>query len=416
MSRLIFAASIVLLIAVGLVWDLEERALKPLALTPALTGAVEYCLTCHADLPEISPSHPVKTFGCVICHGGERLALDADLAHSSMRGGANPSDLAVVEPSCGGEACHSGGATEMRDHTQRVITSIQTTYTGAISSLRYTFGAQADPIPRFGTAAVTDFTLPSQTGILSLEAFTPDLEAHPSLKTFGENCLSCHLNAQAANGSQTERFTGCAACHTPMLDLAGERRKPGTRHILSTSLPYQQCNTCHNRGNYDLRLMTFIERSDQAVTRLENYYQPIAQFTRCEYTLDCIDCHTRTEAMGDGDLHATMADIQYIQCKTCHGTLDELPLTRTLFDPNEIAFRQALLNPIIDLQIGDTVLVTEQGETLWNTRLLPDGSYELIGKVTRQQFVFHPVQGSGCEQDPAQQASEFCHECHAVER
>jgi hypothetical protein len=40
----------------------------------------------------------------------------------------------------------------------------------------------------------------------------------------------------------------------------------------------------------------------------------------------------------------------------------------------------------------------------------------LIGKVTRQLLVFRPVLGSGCQQDPAQQASAYCHTCHAVER
>ena len=44
---------------------------EPVGITPTLTGQAEYCLTCHADLPEISQSHPVETFGCVLCHGGE---------------------------------------------------------------------------------------------------------------------------------------------------------------------------------------------------------------------------------------------------------------------------------------------------------------------------------------------------------
>ncbi len=133
-ARLIFlVACATLCITAGLAWGLEADAAQPTALIPTLTRQVEYCLTCHADLPEISPSHPIETFGCVLCHGGERLALQADLAHSSMRGGANPADLAVVEQSCGGEACHSGTADAGRDHIQRVMTSIQTTYTGAIS-------------------------------------------------------------------------------------------------------------------------------------------------------------------------------------------------------------------------------------------------------------------------------------------
>ena len=147
----------ILLIVLLLTWRVESRHPEPLGLTPTLTGDVEYCLTCHADLDEISPSHPVETFGCVICHGGERLALNANLAHSSIRGGSNPSDLTIAEASCGGDDCHSGSATDQRDHIQRVTTSIQATYAGAIANIRYTFGAQADLNPNYGSQTVTRF-------------------------------------------------------------------------------------------------------------------------------------------------------------------------------------------------------------------------------------------------------------------
>ena len=162
--------------------------------------------------------------------------------------------------------------------------------------------------------------------------------------------------------------------------------------------------------------MTFVERTDQPNDRLHDYYQPIAQFTQCEYTLDCVDCHTRSEVMGDGDLHANQKDIQYVQCKTCHGTLTELPLTRTLTDSNDVAFRMAFLNPVIDLKIGDTIIVTEKGEPLWNTRQLPDGTFEMVGKSTKQYFTFRPVMGTTCQQNPGEQESHYCHECHAVEK
>ena len=156
--------------------------------------------------------------------------------------------------------------------------------------------------------------------------------------------------------------------------------------------------------------------SDQPADRLHAYYQPIAQFTQCEYTLDCIDCHTRTEVMGDSDIHGSMQDIRYVQCQTCHGTPTTLPLTMTLTDPNDIAFRLAQLDPVVDLQLGDTILVTSHGEPLWNTRRLPDGIYQLVGKATRQVFTFRPVIGSGCTQDGVDQSSAYCHTCHAVER
>ncbi len=418
MRRLLPFFSFLLLLALLFVWWWNSRAPTPIALTPTLTGQTEYCLTCHSDLPEISPSHPVETFGCVICHGGERLALDADLAHSSMRGGANPSDLSVVEASCGGSNCHSGSEAERRDHIQRVMTSVQSTYAGAIASIRFTFGAQADLTPRYGINAVTDDK--THTGITSLLAFDLSAETHPSIQKFGEECLTCHINATPRAGDAYARFTGCAACHTPLFDsppIFGENggSQRGV-HTLTTAIPYTQCNTCHNRGNYDLRAMTFVERTDHATTRLQNYYQPIGVFTKCEYTLDCIDCHTRNEAMGDGDIHADQRSIQYVQCKTCHGTPTELPRTKTLTDPNDLAFTLAFLNPVIDLKLGDTILVTETGEPLWNIRALPDGTYEMIGKATRQYFTFRPVMGSGCTQNGVDQNSSYCHECHAVEK
>jgi hypothetical protein len=402
MRKSIFIASGILLLSLSLAWWIYSRQPKPVELIPTLTNQPEYCLTCHADLPEISASHPIKTFGCVSCHGGERLALNADLAHSTMRGGKNPSDLSVVETSCGGSNCHSGSEADERNHIQRVMTSIQSTYAGAIANIRFTFGAQPDLTARFGVAAVNDEE--GQTGIKSLAAFDPTSDNNPSIQKFGENCLTCHINAAPREGEAFARQTGCAACHAT------------EKHNLTTAIPYTQCNACHNRGNYNLRTMTFIERTDQPTGRLQNYYQPISQFTKCEYTLDCVDCHTRSEAMGNGDLHSNKKEIQYVQCKTCHGTLTELPLAKTLTDPNDIAFRLSFLNSATNLKIGDMILVTEKGEPLWNTRVLPDGTYEMIGKVTRQKFTFRPVMGTTCKQKPDEQGSQYCHECHSVER
>ena len=418
MRRLIVIASALLLLTLlGIAW-LENRRVKPVALTPTLTAQVEYCLSCHAGLPEISKSHPVKTFGCVICHGGERLALDASLAHSSMRGGKNPADYSVVEASCGGANCHSGSTASYNDHIQRATTSIQATYAGAIALMRYSYGAQPNQTALFGISTVQDSQ--STSGITSLQAYNPASESNPQLRLFGENCLTCHISAQPTQtGGRYDHFTGCSACHTPTqsTDLTSVNTITATQvHKLTTAISYTQCDTCHNRGNYDLRAMTFEPRTDQPTDRLHDYYQPIAQFTRCEWTLDCLDCHTRTEAMGDGSLYGSKFDIQYVRCKTCHGTPAELPQTITLTDPNNIAFRQALLNPVVDLKLGDTVLVTEKGEPLWNTRLLQNGTYRLVGQATGQVFTFKPVMGSGCTQDPNDQSSAACHKCHSVQR
>ena len=354
----------------------------------------------------------------MLCHGGERLALDANLAHSTLRGGRNPADFSVVQASCGGANCHSGTAESFNNHIQRATTSIQATYAGAIASIRYTFGAQPDLTGRLGIFAVQ---VPASTsGITALAAFDPAIETNPFVQAFGQNCLTCHLSAQPIQtGSRYDHFTGCSACHTPTQsgDLNSVNTGTATQvHKLTTAIAYSQCDTCHNRGNYDLRTMTFQPRADLPADQLHDYYQPIAQFTKCEYSLDCVDCHTRTEAMGDGSLYGSKKDIQYIQCKTCHGTSTELPQVKTLTDPNDLAFRLALLNPVVDLKLGDTLLFTAKGEPLWNTRLLPDGTYQLVGKVTGQVFPFKPVLGSGCTQNGVNQTSAYCHTCHSVQR
>ncbi len=412
MNRSLLIGSGALLIVMVFAWWLTSRQPKPVLLIPTLTGKPEYCLTCHSDLAQISPSHPVKTFGCVICHGGDALALNADQAHSTMRGGANPSDLSVVQQSCGGSNCHSGSAADNQDHIQRVMGSVQSTYAGAITNMLYTYGAEPDLTARFGIHAVTDDVITTKTGVPALKFFNPATETNPFIKEFASNCLDCHINAQPLPGQSFDRLTGCAACHTPNIDSFPK----GQIHKLTTAIPYTQCNTCHNRGNYDLRTMTFVQRTDQPSDRLHNYYQPIAQFTQCEYTLDCVDCHTRTEAMGDGDIHSNETEIQYIQCQTCHGTPTQLPQTKTLTDPNDIAFRLALLNPVVDLKVGDTILVTDKGEPLWNTRVMPDGTYQLVGKATGQVFTIRPVMGSGCTQNGIDQSSAYCHTCHSVQR
>ena len=423
MTRYALPAAAVLL-AAALGWALWRATppVTPVALTPSLTGQTEYCLTCHQGIEEISAAHPTSVFGCVRCHGGEPLALEADLAHSTLRGGANPADLAVAEQNCGGEQCHSGPAALERDHLARVTTSIQATYAGAIANIYYAFGGQPDLSPRYAVNAVAGLD-PSGAplALAALPAATT-----PIFEKFQANCLGCHLEATAQDAPGYRRLTGCAACHS-LTNAAGTytgsdptiaRDESGhaAQHRLTTAIPYTQCNACHNRGNYDLRTLTFTPRGDAPVDRLHDYYQPIAQCTLCEVELDCVDCHTAGEAMGDGVLHPNQASVQYVECRTCHGTLDAPPLTQTLTDPNDVALRRAALNPLVPLALGDTVVVTTQGEALWSVQQLPDGTFVQYSKVTGAAYAVPLVQGTACQQKPDEQASPDCHACHAVQR
>ena len=433
MDRRIALAAVALLLisAIAVLAQLNTPAAK--SITPTLTNKPELCLTCHDGIEEISPSHPVQTFGCVICHGGNALALDKNLAHTGMRGGKNPSDFSVVEASCGGAQCHSGSAADHNDHIQRSMTSIQGTYAGAIAQVRRSFGAQPDGTAHYGIYAMTDSQVVSPKAVPALDQFDPAVTNDPQpVKNFYANCLTCHLTAGPVMRPYRYRSTGCSACHTPYAsdglyrgsDPTIDKTQAGhaSQHRLTTKMPYTTCNTCHNRGNYSLKQMTFLPRPDLPTNgsplpedRLHDYYQPIGQFTKCEWELDCIDCHTSTEAMGDGDLYSGKFDIQYTRCKTCHGTLTELPQTTTITDTNDVELRRARLNGNYDLQVGDTVLLTERGEKFGSIKLV-DGKLIQTLKVSGQQMEIPLVKGSACQQKPDQQASQYCHECHTYQR
>lgn len=403
-------------------------------LTPTLTGEPELCLTCHAGIEEISGAHPIETFGCVLCHGGDALALDEDAAHTGMYGGRNPSDLPVVEQGCGGAECHSGDPAAERDHIARVQRSVQSTYAGAINQVLFSFNLVGEGGPHYGITEVTDDLSEREGTVTQLLAFDPAQFAGTPAGSFAEVCLTCHLRAEPLMQPFLYRSTGCAACHVIYnqdgLYTGGDptipRDEPGhpARHQMTLQMPFSQCNHCHNRGNYSLAQMRFIPRDDlqnlgpaltAAERRVAEYYQPIGQFTLCEWELDCIDCHTTREAMGDGDIHLNQQNAQVIQCRTCHGTLTELPTFKTITDPDDPAIRRARLHPFYDVQVGDQVLLAPDGDTIGSVKLL-DGEIVQIGKVTGITYTVPLVMGTACEQQPDQQESHYCHECHAYNR
>jgi hypothetical protein len=405
----------------------------PRSITPTLTGKQELCLTCHYGIEEISKSHPVEAFGCVACHDGDPLALDKEVAHTGLRGGKNPSDFSVAAASCGGSECHSGSIADNRDHIQRSMTSIQATYAGGIAQVRRAFGAQSDAVARFGINAITSEVTPTDKTVAQLDRFDPIASNDPAaVIKFGQTCLTCHLSSEPIMQPYQYRSTGCAACHTsyasdglyrggdPMIDPTQVGH--ASRHQLTTKISYTTCDTCHNRGNYSLKQMTFLPRNDLPTSgsplpedRLRDTYQPIAQFTKCEYELDCIDCHTSKQVMGDGKLYSSKLDIQDTQCKTCHGTLTELPQTMTITDLNDVELRRALLNGNYSLQVGDNVIAISAAEKFGAIKLI-DSQYIETLKVGGKQLVIPLATGSLCRQRPDQQTSNYCHECHAVQR
>ena len=458
----IFIAGLALLVAVGaMVWNEAHPAWRewqarynaqpnvtpvPIeirALVPTQTGKPELCVTCHVGIEDISPSHPAQAFGCIVCHGGDPLSLDQDRAHATMRGGRNPSDLSVAAQSCGQANCHGGYADEEQNHVDRVLKSVQATYAGGIAYVRYAFGAQNSPVAQFGIHAVSDSsqTLPSKA-LLVLARF-PTNPGSGTIDAEIASCMNggCHLwTVPSKPQAYAYRSSGCAACHYVYADDGLYRGQDptiphnepghGVAHRLTTALPFSQCDHCHNRGNYSLKTMTFDLRDDLPPVarplsaqmppegrRLIEYYQPIGEFTKCEYALNCMDCHTAQEAMGDGHIYGSKKDAQYIQCQTCHGTPTTKPQTAVIRDANELVMRRARINGHPEfLKVGDQVIATERGELLWSIKQIAPNKFVQLDKVTGQIYDVPLVMGSKCTQDGKTQTSDYCHECHSVAR
>jgi hypothetical protein len=406
-------------------------------ITPTLNGEAELCLTCHNGIEQISDSHPVDTFGCVVCHGGDRLSLDEEVAHTGLIGSeanpGNPADLSVVEVSCGSVDCHSGDVANDRDHIERVTRSVQASYAGAINALLDLNGLAQDGV-YYGNLAVSDEDVVSPAAVEALRRFDPESFDNPAVTQFAEECLTCHVASQTVTDEPYyHRGTGCSSCHTVYArnglyqgsdpTLSQTETGHAATHELTTAIPYTTCNHCHNRGTHDLETLTFTPRDDldgvEALSGSERrmaelYTADSTHYAVCQYELDCIDCHTANEVMGDGDIYTNEADARRVECRTCHGTLEESPATVTLEDPNDVAFRRARLNPFYDVFVGNTVLLSPDGDAMGHIRVEND-LYSLSSKVGGPTYLIPQVMGSGCEQDVERQRAADCQECHTYE-
>lgn len=406
--------------------DLKQKNPEIKALTLP-NGKQELCLTCHLGIEEISPSHPIDSFGCTVCHGGNAMSLNKGEAHRGMYGGGHPGSLKVSRLSCGASdgpvKCHSGNEREADDEVDLVPTSLMANKGGELSMVRYMFGL--DLAPRIsvnpGQAAAevpTPFGGKAQETALTtncLEACHQDGGQILPSGTSAQGCESCHVLSNAAHTYQGEDVT-----------MTGNQGGRGQMHRLTTQIPYTQCNQCHNVGLSDLYTMSFKPRSDLGEVaawpqekaddysaRLRNVYQPGMVFTSCEVKLDCIDCHTRQEVMGDGHLYASEYDALKLQCLDCHGTQTEKPKAWTISSLDDLAFEEKLNPAFPALNLGDQILQTRTGEELPWVRF-ENNHLVLYRKTDGQKYEIPLVSGSACRQEPDKQTSNDCHKCHDV--
>ena len=412
-----------------------ERGPQVISVIVAATGTQELCLTCHDGIEETSSSHPVE-LGCTVCHGGQPLALDADVAHQGLVGKANPSSLDVAARGCGdlgpgGEKCHGGGDMD-RDHVARVTRSLQATYTGGINTVLKTFTGFDQPV---GTTAIArdERVRDGLPGVVALTTVAHGTgRVATTASDLEESCIDdgCHLSTTGGEVTgSVGHAAGCAACHVARTDdekyagddptMQGRTVSGGGTHEFTTAIPFEQCNTCHNRGIYDLRGLEFYPRDDVGLAEIAagspaSYYRPNERYAACEVNLNCIDCHTQAEAMGDGRLLPDKTEAQKTRCLNCHGTPTDPPPTRVVLPSDSTLLALGRASAVYEVRVGDRLATAGGANVLSSAQWIGD-VLVVTDKVDGARHEVPPVRGSACEQDGSSQGSDYCHTCHYQE-
>jgi hypothetical protein len=292
------------------------------------------CLGCHRGIEKISVNHQ---FPCEDCHLKIENRCEKPLAsHEEII--RNPSDPAHVDAFC--MPCH-------KEDLENLRVSLHSTMAGIINQTRYLWGAQQSAVP----------ALYGLSGPLKM---LPQMDASSYPETTGElvddflrrRCLRCHIHTAGERAPGLYRSTGCAACHMVYEDdglYRGDdeiidKSKPGhpRRHEFSKLIPNRQCLHCHNKNHVGADYEGFFESdyswryrtSSNSPPNSEHLYgleqHRLSKDVHAQKGLWCIDCHTKTDVMGDGVLYHFQMEVPKRTCIQCHGGPDQAEPERSI--------------------------------------------------------------------------------------
>ena len=361
---------------------------------PIVMGRPEGCLVCHQGVTGLGHAHKPEAIGCASCHGGDTLTLDKNRAHRGMD--LIPGNLATAVRGCGASACHAS-------IVPRVERSVMTTMRGVVEINRRVFGEEAgDPRP---------------------PAHVKQLGHSPADTHLRQLCAACHLGATKKELGPLEEDKpggGCNACHL-VYSPAGlaalqlyERQKADGKPValkihpaLSLDIDNGKCFGCHSRSgristNYEgwHELHEPSEEARQAGELPGSSFRTLADDRVFEKKtpdihqqrgMDCIDCHTSSEVMGDGTAHARKSGQIRVGCGDCHApagaSLPSVPAARLDPESRRILALRAYPGPA-----PKRFLQTARGDVLVNG---------VIDESTGRPVLLHKRNGKVQELKPA---------------
>lgn len=370
------------------------------------------CERCHANLEQASPSHT----DCIDCHGGDASLTDKKAAHATMWGPRNPSSPKFWDKSCG--QCHDY-------QLQRMKSNLMLTNTGFIKNIRLTWEGGEQKL--YATLPQEQFDAEGEPiehhSVLTLRNLAGEL--------YRKFCSLCHVGIESHRSWKASHASGCAACHFPFNengtyqgnDIAMRGKWPHSATHRMEPLPTNEvCMRCHNRsgrialsyqglndGNNGLVPVNQAFPGPEIISGARNVTHIQADIHH-DKGLECIDCHTSRDVMGDGYAYENMYQQTEVACEDCHGSSTEPPQVMTIERENNEALRESS-NYQQQVQMGDQLVVTSKGRPYSNV-FYRNGQVVVVGKRDGKEHVSKVITDTPEHRIVGHERME-CYACHS---
>lgn len=333
-----------------------------------------------------------------------------------MLGPANPSSPDAWEKACG--SCH-------RYQLDRVKTTIMQTNAGMIRNIQATWeGADGREYGTTGGKVYDPAGKPLETlSVAELDNLSGEL--------YRKFCSRCHIGTANGDSYAAAHGSGCAACHFPWNDTATYDGKDKTmkgraghsaNHAMNPLPDTQVCSRCHNRsgrialsyqGLYDGNNGLVPTRGGEAGPVMSSGARNLTGITPDVHFaagMECIDCHTSRDVMGDGYAYRNMYLQTEVACEDCHGSAAAVPRYREITRENDEALRESksYKQPV---RHGMRMIQTSKGRSYSNV-FYQDGAVWLQGKRSGKLHRSKVITGTP-EHTIAGHGRLECYACHS---
>ena len=370
------------------------------------------CVRCHKGIEHVSKNHGE----CVSCHGGKPQEEGKEKAHLGLFGISNPEYIGRWENGCA--PCHMY-------QFERMKSNLMYTAAGMIRNTQLTWeGEDGNSYTTHGEKQfAADGSPYSPKPVAELDNLSGEL--------YRKFCSRCHIGAETSGVYGASHGSGCAACHFPWNDTATYEGRDKTMkgragHSAShamTALPdIQVCSRCHNRsGRIAFSYQGLYDGNNGLVPTSGGEGGPVMSSGARNLThissdvhfaagMECIDCHTSRDVMGDGFAYRNMYLQTEIACEDCHGSGLDVPRYREITRENDEVLRESK-NYRRKATSGMKMIQTSKGRSYSNV-FYQDGTIWLQGKRSGRLLRSKVITGTPAHTIAGHGRLE-CYVCHS---